>query len=90
MLMKENDSKTLSQLYKRFEYKEAKLFNYIGTLEYVYLLIQSDVISIDTAKKQFGYRVEEIQKDAELMEYLNDTKEYWQDFFALMNKLKQQ
>ncbi len=72
------------------EATRANIFNYIGTLEYVYLLIERDVISLDTANKQFGYRVLEIKYNKRLMEHLFYEKDCWTDFFALMNKLKQQ
>lgn len=67
-----------------------KIFNYIGTLEYVYLLIEKKVISLDSANKQFGYRVNEIEHNKRLMEYLLNGKDSWTDFFALIDKLKQQ
>lgn len=70
------------------EATRAKIFNYIGTLEFVYLLIEKDVISLDTAKKQFGYRVNEIEHNKRLMEYLLNEKDCWTDFFALINILK--
>lgn len=70
------------------EATRAKIFNYIGTLEYVYLLIEKKVISLDSANKQFGYRVNEIEHNTRLMANLLREKDCWQDFFTLMNKLK--
>lgn len=67
-----------------------QIFNYIGTLEYVYLLVENSVISLNSAKKQFGYRVLEIEHNKRLMEYLFNEKDSWTDFFALINILKQQ
>ena len=64
--------------------QRAHIFNYIGILEYLSIMIKTNVINKDDARRQFGYRVEEVINCHPLLDNLKREAPYWKDFFDLV------
>ncbi len=64
-----------------------KIDNYLGTLELLNILIDKDLISIDSFNNQFGYRVDNIYYNVPIKEYIdNYPTNTWSELHKLFNK----
>lgn len=64
-----------------------KIDNYLGTLELLNILIDKDLISIDSFNNQFGYRVDNIYYNVPIKEYIdNYPTDTWSELHKLFNK----
>ncbi|MGM9747157.1 MAG: hypothetical protein ACI392_03675 [Paludibacteraceae bacterium] len=60
------------------------LYNYLGTLEVLNILLKNGVITKDNFRNQFGYRLENVDNCLPLMQHLKNEREYWKDLFELI------
>ena len=60
------------------------LYNYLGTLEVLNILLKNGVITKDNFRNQFGYRLENIDNCLPLMQPLKNERAYWTDLFELI------
>ena len=60
------------------------LYNYLGTLEVLNILLKNGVITKDNFRNQFGYRLENIDNCLPLMQHLKNERAYWTDLFELI------
>jgi len=68
-----------------------KIDNYLGILELINILINKNVISLESFNNQFGYRVDNVLKNIDIMSYLKgytDEKgnSIWNELFDLFKK----
>lgn len=54
------------------------LFDYLGTIELGAIMLQREVISKEEFDNQFGYRVDNIANDREIMKHIDDNSKYYQ------------
>jgi hypothetical protein len=72
-----------------------KIDNYLGIFELINILINKDVISLESFNNQFGYRVDNISNNNDIMSYLDKYingkgKSSWKELFDLFKKRKNQ
>ena len=72
-----------------------KIDNYLGILELINILINNNVISLESFNNQFGYRVDNVSNNKDIMSYLNkytDAKcnNIWNELFDLFKKRESQ
>lgn len=70
-----------------------KVDNYLGILELINILINKKVISIENFHNQFGYRVDNVRNNKDIMKYLKKYAEengnnIWGELFDLFEKRK--
>ena len=70
---------------KHLDFDTVDLYNYLGTLELANILLLQDIISEESFKSQFGYRIENIKTPA-IQSMLNGEKGYWDDLEELIKK----
>ena len=68
-------------------FENADLFDYIGTIVLGAIMVKRGAITLDEFKNQFGYRVENIKENKELMNYLEKYNEYYSDFLYIVKGL---
>jgi predicted membrane protein len=66
-----------------------KIDNYLGILELINILIDKDVISKDNFNSQFGYRIDNIQSNQDIKDYLEEYPDHqtvWKELYGLFSK----
>lgn len=79
---KSNSSDTIPQ------FANADIFDYIGTIELGAIMVKRGAITLDEFKNQFGYRVENIKNNSELMNHIKKYKKYYSNFLYLERKIQ--
>lgn len=69
------------------QFANADIFDYIGTIELGAIMLKRDAITLDEFKNQFGYRVENIKNNSNLMRHIKENKEYYSDFLWILAEL---
>lgn len=64
--------------------KKMIVYNYLGTLEVLNILLKNGVITKDNFRNQFGYHLENIDNCLPLMQHLKNERVYWTDLFELI------
>lgn len=68
----------------------AEVYNYLGTLELMDILLEDDVLTEEDFRQQFSYRVEDVADDESLQSFLKkENSSYWTRLNKLINKVKQ-
>ena len=73
-----------SSIMKNLNENRMILYNYLGTLEVLNILLKNGVITKDNFRNQFGYRLENIDNCLPLMQHLKNERAYWTDLFELI------
>lgn len=72
---------------KLMGFPAGKVYNYMGILESCETLLDNDVISEDNFRSQFGYRIECLVGNPEIVKNeLSDDPSNWAVFFSLLNR----
>jgi hypothetical protein len=64
-----------------------KIDNYLGILELINILIDKGVVNMKDFKNQFGYRVENVRENKDIIAHIKDEITYWKDLICLFKKL---
>lgn len=62
------------------EWSTVELYDYLGTIELGAIMLQRGVISFDEFYNQFGYRVENLSRNAEIIRHVEDNSKYYEMF----------
>lgn len=73
---------------KETKLDDAKLFNYLGTIELGSIMLQKRIITFDEFFNQFGYRVQNIANSEEIMAHVrSDTnKDYYDNLLFVIDE----
>ena len=71
------------------QFANADVFDYIGTIELGAIMVERGAITLDEFKHQFGYRVENIKNNSELMNHIKKNKKYYSNFLYLERKIQE-
>jgi hypothetical protein len=66
-----------------------KIDNYLGILELINILIEKEVISKENFNSQFGYRVDNVQTNPDIRNYLEEYPNHqivWKELYSLFSK----
>ena len=80
----DSDSSIMNYLNENKNKNRMILYNYLGTLEVLNILLKNGVITKDNFRNQFGYRLENIDNCLPLMQHLKNERAYWTDLFELI------
>lgn len=75
--------------YSTPQFANADIFDYIGTIELGAIMVERGAITLDEFKNQFGYRVENIKNNSELMNHIKKYKKYYSNFLYLERKIQE-
>ncbi len=71
------------------QFANEDVFDYIGTIELGAIMVERGAITLDEFKHQFGYRVENIKNNSELMNHIKKNKKYYSNFLYLERKIQE-
>lgn len=75
------------EFYKFWSENKYRIYDYLGTLELINILIDSNVITVENFQSQFGYRLRNITKYKELINKIEKQQsnyQGWNDLIKLM------
>lgn len=72
------------------EFDSADILDYLGVIELGYIMYVRRIIDIDEFYNQFGYRVEYLLENKDIVKHILDSKEYYSDFISMVNELCQE
>ena len=70
-------NKTADSEYGTKEIDNIDLFDYLGTIELGAIMLERGVISVDEFNNQFGYRIDNLIANTEVLKYINENKAYY-------------
>jgi len=69
------------------EYSTIELYDYIGVIELGAIMVKRGLITMDEFYNQFGYRVENLLINSEIMKHINNEPEYYKEFLFIISYL---
>ena len=69
-----------SQAQQAAEWSTVDLYDYLGTIELGAIMLKRGVITRDEFYNQFGYRVENLLSDKEIIDHVEESKRYYDMF----------
>lgn len=66
------------------------LLDYIGTIELGAIMVKRGAITLDEFYNQFGYRVQNLMRNAEISKHLNNNAGYYDDLMCIVDLLKKE
>ncbi len=71
----------------KIEFSNLELFDYLGTIELGAIMLKRKVITIEEFYNQFGYRVENLVSNADVLKHLYDNREYYTAFMDIVEEV---
>lgn len=78
-LLDNDDKKTIIE-----DLSNVEILDYLGTLELGAIMLDRCVITKDEFCQQFGYRVENIRNNREIMKHIEENKQYYKYLLKLL------
>lgn len=72
---------------KNHSFTSADVLDYLGVVEWGYIMYRKGIIDMDEFHRQFGYRVEYLLENDVLVRHINDNSQYYEDFIGIVTKL---
>ena len=71
----------------KIEFSNLELFDYLGTIELGAIMLKRKVITIEEFYNQFGYRVENLVSNADVLEHIYKNREYYSAFMEIVEEV---
>lgn len=71
----------------KIEFSNLELFDYLGTIELGAIMLKREVITIEEFYNQFGYRVENLVSNADVLEHIYKNREYYSAFMEIVEEV---
>lgn len=83
MKFTEGDVRPFDQSSNYFQQNEVQIYHYLGTLDMLYDMYCSDILSADKIYNHFGYRIIDAYKVDDIKKILDADLKLWQQFIEL-------
>ena len=72
---------------EKVDLSNIELFDYLGTIELGAIMLKRDIITIDEFYNQFGYRVENLVNNADVLKHILENREYYVAFMTVVEEV---